>query len=307
MTQPPAQPQLSDTPTGYQIRTDRPCARCGFNLFGQTVFREHRYGLIAARCPECGQLAALQEYPALGRWADRWAKTLAALWVLVLLGAMGAQFGPTFGLMFGGMEMAFEDAGEEISLRFIEWQRSQGVEDPTAGGGISPFRGSWSPISDAWWTTQRASDPLATGRTDWILHRDRFAFWFPLAAVSFTFGAFWSTATLGTRRWGAFLLPLIPIALAASYVWMLSLPEPNVPGTITARDAAADVLRVPLFVGGLIAVGAGLVPGVLTGRKIARLIVRLALPPRMRTALSILWLSDGLPPPGASRTTAGEP
>ena len=74
-----------DTPTGHQIRTDRPCAGCGFNLFGQPIVREGHYGLVSARCPECGRLAALQEYPALGKWADRWAKLLAATWIVALV------------------------------------------------------------------------------------------------------------------------------------------------------------------------------------------------------------------------------
>jgi hypothetical protein len=42
-----------------------------------------------------------------------------------------------------------------------------------------------------------------------------------------------------------------------------------------------------------------LIPGVLLGRKLARLMVRLTLPPRMRTALAILWTRDGLPAPTA--------
>ena len=41
---------------------DRCCARCGFNLYGQTIIREPHYGLLMVRCPECGTAAAMQEY-----------------------------------------------------------------------------------------------------------------------------------------------------------------------------------------------------------------------------------------------------
>jgi hypothetical protein len=56
---------------------------------------------------------------------------------------------------------------------------------------------------------------------------------------------------------------------------------------------------VPIFAGALASIVLALIPGVLLGRKLARLMVRLTLPPRMRSALAILWIRDGLPAPTA--------
>ena len=64
---------------------DRLCVHCGYNLTGQNIYREPHYDLLIARCPECGSVASVLEYPVLGRWANRWAAVIAALWVVVLL------------------------------------------------------------------------------------------------------------------------------------------------------------------------------------------------------------------------------
>lgn len=286
-----------DVPTGHQIRTDRPCARCGFNLFGQTIVREAHYGLIAARCPECGQLAALQEYPALGKWADRWAKLLAALWVLVVVGTMAAQFGSTLGLTVAAMEHVFEDAGSEITSRYVAWEQQQQTGPPTQGN-LNMFYGGWYTVTEAWWETERPRYLQETRRAQ-PFDRLTFTLYTVLAIISFTYGVFWSTVTLGARRWGAFVLPLFPVGLACAFAWSISLPEPNMPGYLTGREAAADLFRWPILLGAVGAIGLGLIPGVLLGRKLARLMVRLALPPRMRSALAILWTRDGLPAPTA--------
>jgi hypothetical protein len=292
------QPAPVDIPTGHQIRTDRPCARCGFNLFGQTIVREPHYGLIAARCPECGQLAALQEYPALGKWADRWAKALAALWIIALVGAMAAQFGPTLGLTVAAMEHVFENAGSEITARYITWEQQQQAGPPAAQTNPGMFYGSWYTITEAWWEAERSRYIQDTGRVQ-PFNRLTITLYIVLAIISFTYGAFWSTVTLGARRWGAFVLPLFPVGMAAAFAWSISLPEPNVPGFLTGREAAAELYRVPIFLGAITVIGLALIPGVLLGRKLARLIVRLTLPPRMRGALAILWTRDGLPAPTA--------
>jgi hypothetical protein len=63
---------------------DRFCATCGFNLVGQTVVREPHYNMLMVRCPECGTPAAMQEYPLLGRWANRWARVLAVAMILFM-------------------------------------------------------------------------------------------------------------------------------------------------------------------------------------------------------------------------------
>ncbi|RMH23867.1 MAG: hypothetical protein D6692_14610, partial [Planctomycetota bacterium] len=285
---PPDTPQDAppiDTPTGHSVRTDRPCARCGFNLFGQQIVREPHYNLIAARCPECGQLAALQEYPSLGKWADRWAKVLAALWVLAIIGAMAAQFGSTVGVLVASMMNVFEKAGTEIALRYANWEQQQsGVQGPAQP---NMYYGGYQLITEEWWATERAAYLADQNRTQ-PLNRDTFAVWFVLTTISFAFGAFWSTVCLGVRRALAIIPALFPVGIALAFAWTISLSDPVGPGLIFATNAAADLHRTTMIIGGLSAIALGLLPGIFLGRKLARLLVRLALPPRMRTALSLL-------------------
>ena len=100
---------------------DRHCAGCGFSLVGQPIVREARYGLLIARCPECGRAAPVEDYPVLGRWANRWAALAAGLYVVALLGLLiGAG-----AALFGGIVTIAEDAtvplSREIGGRYLDY------------------------------------------------------------------------------------------------------------------------------------------------------------------------------------------
>ncbi len=82
-------PQSLDQPV---VIGDRVCINCGFNLFNQRVFREEHYQMMVVRCPECGTVASLQEYPILGKWAARWGRLAAAIWALLMMACV-AGFG----------------------------------------------------------------------------------------------------------------------------------------------------------------------------------------------------------------------
>jgi hypothetical protein len=291
----PATPH--DTPTGYHIQADRPCARCGFNLFGQPIVREPHYNLTAARCPECGQLAALQEYPALGRWANRWARVLAAAWIVLLLGAAAAQFGPTFGMLIAAVEIASEDFGQTIAAAFTAWETANRDGVTTNAGTF----GGWNLIETAWWNEHRDQLIASKGGVRGVI--DRRAGWLlgPFCLVSFAAGLFWSVCLLGARRRATVIPALLPLALAMTIVWFVQGTALIGAGNMTyAHDLATTTVRsfiVAVFGG---SAGACVLLGVWQGRRLARVAVRLALPPRMRSALAILWTRDGLPPPSAT-------
>jgi len=101
---------------------DRFCATCGFNLVGQTVVREPHYHMLMVRCPECGTAAAMQEYPMLGRWANRWARVLAVLLLLVCtvftIGASFACWGVSMPSVYAMVQPLSERLGEE----HVKWQ-----------------------------------------------------------------------------------------------------------------------------------------------------------------------------------------
>lgn len=292
-----ADPAPNDTPTGHHINADRPCARCGFNLFGQPIIREAHYGLIAARCPECGQLAALQEYPALGRWADRWARTLAALWVLMLFAAAGAHFGPTFGMLIASIEIASEDFGQMIAAAHDQYTRTSATTAPAGA------LGGWTQVGIDWWRDH--GDELIESRGGLAaVIDDRFSWLLaPINIGSLAAGIFWSVCLLGARRRTVLVPALPPLAVAFVIVWLAQ--GDTLTGnatTVYAHDIATETLKwivLPLM-GGTAALS--LLLGVWQGRRIARTIVRLSLPPRMRSSLAILWTRDGLPSPATNMT-----
>ena len=79
---------MTEHDTHDTIRADRACIACGFNLFGQPITREAHYNLLITRCPECGQAAALQSYPTMSHWVNRFRAILSALWIALTLGIL---------------------------------------------------------------------------------------------------------------------------------------------------------------------------------------------------------------------------
>lgn len=294
----------TETATGHQIRADRPCARCGFNLFGQTVFREPRYGLIAARCPECGQLAALQEYPSLGRWAGRWAALLSAAWVLVIVGVLCIQFGINFGIMMSTTEMNNDWRAQCIAEAYQQDSEAGRAAKAAAQTNYGP----WTSIESEWWIANKERIIAESGGRLAMINWWTALLNLPLMIAGLVFGIFWANALLGARRYQAAMLGVLPICVAAS----LMIPTAfallgNRSGYLTALNAYASIslpLMLPAFL--LVAAGSCLV-GVLVGRKAARCLVRITLPPRMRASLGVLWTRDGLPLPGAGGGTRGGP
>ncbi|MEM9373657.1 MAG: hypothetical protein AAGA55_08425 [Planctomycetota bacterium] len=284
----------ADTPTPHTIGTDRPCARCGFNLFGQPIIREPHYQLIATRCPECGQLAALQEYPALGRWADRWARLLAALWIIILIGAMFAQFGPTLGLAISPIDEASRNMGNFIATEYQTHTTGQ-TEGPAQNTqfGINYL----NTIERDWWYANRETLAERYAQRPNPARPEVFTMWATLALITFVFGAFWSTALLGAKRRWALLVASIPPTVAIAMTAVV-ISAPTFDRTVlTAQDAASSVLMARLLPLTAAIILVPLALGIFLGRRLARVLVRLALPPRMRSALAILWTRDGLPPP----------
>jgi hypothetical protein len=105
-----AREQRVSTVTG-----DRLCTTCSYNLVGQMVLREPHYGLLIVRCPECGTVASVQEYPLLGRWANRWGAVLAALYFIFLLGMWPASSGTIAGMAVGIAEEATYSYGRYLT------------------------------------------------------------------------------------------------------------------------------------------------------------------------------------------------
>lgn len=293
-------PAEKDGPRVSTIVGDRLCTDCGFNLTGQPVMKEPTYGLFIARCPECGAVASLQEYPLLGKWAGRWASLAAALWLLVLLGG-AAGFGMlTFGLSMGAAQVGADDYADSILLRSPAATSATGQSLGGFGGGLNRWN---SIVERSWWDTQDA----------WAILRDAggfrrlvasrvVGFWMGVFIAGVIVGVVASVALLHARRIRAVFLVLLPIAISVTVQVIVSTSMASNASaglTVSARDLAVVTLGPVVFTITDGSAYLGLVLGVLIGRPVVRGLARGLLPPRMRSALAFLWLADGKAPPRA--------
>jgi hypothetical protein len=289
------------------VAGDRLCAGCGFHLVGQPIVREPRYKLLIVRCPECGTAAALGEYPALGRWAGRWAALLAAVWLVGLLGA--GLLSVT--VLAVPMLAMVEQTGIEAAEALADAQRSWAESLPAAERAAMP---NADELSQAYaWVGIRPEFLAARSPADVLRERGRLwpmitaemragLFFWGLALVGVS--VFWAVALPHRRRWQSVLIVLGLWGAGFALFWangagamMYGHMGGNLP---TAHEVAMGFVRPRslLMIG-----GGGIVLSVVAcvfGRPLARGIVRLALPPRLRGPFVFLWRADGkaLPRPG---------
>ncbi|MEM7227696.1 MAG: hypothetical protein AAF432_02670 [Planctomycetota bacterium] len=105
---PPTLPSSAESAREERVSSlvgDRFCTDCGYNLMGQPVLREPHYNMLIVRCPECGTIAAPQEYPLAGRWTNRFVSAGAVLLLLFSVAFFGAtnllMLGPPAGFASG--------------------------------------------------------------------------------------------------------------------------------------------------------------------------------------------------------------
>lgn len=305
---------------------DRLCVHCGYNLTGQNIYRESHYDLLIARCPECGSVASVLEYPVLGRWANRWAAVIAALWVLLLLVIWLGTSGALFGLsMATGAQGARNEFRIYIEDSYKQWEAQQAAATApnTASGAVNTTaaatggtvitlppgtppqvtafitRGSRYPKFTTWWRLQdKAALVQGAGGVRAVIDPRAFLMWVPLSIVAFILGCFWGIALLGRRRLGLLIWVGVMMATAGVFaliptlVWLWEAPS-------HPRSAAEQIVAPPLLVLSLAYAAIPLSIGVLVGRPLARRLIRTLLPPKLRNSLSLLWTTDGYDPPRA--------
>ncbi|MDY7108184.1 MAG: hypothetical protein SYC29_06060 [Planctomycetota bacterium] len=297
------------------VNADRLCTTCSYNLTGQMVLREPHYGLLIVRCPECGTVAGVQEYPLLGRWANRWGAVLAALYFIVLLGLWPASGAAIMGMAFGTAEEAAHPYGRYLNALHQAatqaGQQPQGTATPPAPPTPPAAPGAIDPqvitrivsgpaIGDDfedWWAQQDAQALFAQAggwreAVDWRV----LFLWIPAALTAFVTGWFWSIALLQFRRrwtyaWGAMIMLLallFGIGPCAEWLW----------GEVWyARMAARQQISPAIFLATIIICIPPLLAGLAAGRPLTRGLVRALLPPGLRSSLALLWTAEGLPPP----------
>lgn len=307
-----AQPVNGPSPTDpsrVRVSTvvgDRLCVACGFNLTGQPVFKESVYNLFIVRCPECGAVASLQEYPMLGKWANRWAALAAALWFAVIgagVFGLGVSF---FASSAAGTAVAADSASRAIIMEWVGAPSGQGALEKVRKTSGDPNRilTGWSSMDTTWWDSQNGWAVLKRhGGWRKIVIGPVISILAGTLVAGVVGGVILSVAMLHVPRRRLTLSMLLPIAVAAAFQ---AIFYTNVTTSyagawgFTVRDAAAHLIAPATMTTTDAFAYIGLVIGAVIGRSVVRGLARAMLPPRMRSSLSFLWIAAGKEPPKAT-------
>lgn len=267
------------------IQADRPCVRCGFNLFGQPIARDPHYQLPIARCPECGQVAALQEYPGLGVWVRRWSAMISAVWLLLAV----IYFVFTL-VMVTAPVGAIHDANYRgLTVSIVEmYNQDSGSTDETANPNYRP----WVGLPATWVEAQGL--PARVREQGSVLSQLDPAYPLAVIAIWFTlYAAFlpWPVLLLRARRIKIAIYLGIVLAMGASIVGLISREQAmnDFSATNLALGIAWPTMVAVTYSSMLTAAFAA----AYTGRPLMRWLVRAALPPRLRLPFAELWRADG--------------
>jgi len=285
---------------------DRLCLKCHYNLAGQTILREPKYALLIVRCPECGTVAPVQEYPTLGRWARRWAAAGAALLLLVLAGLWMANAGVFTGFGFGAVEVATDRYSDFILERYELDQPDSPAKGNTvlnATGPASTPPAIARPVFpradfDSWWAQQDAQQLFQDaggwrGALEW---RPAVGMLLFSAIMAMVFGLMWSVAMIARSKRTLVVWALI-IGGTSLLFCSFQLSE-WVTSTPAYRWQAAAYQLGPVLLPAMLAYQVlMLMVGMLIGPMVARRLVCILLPPRLWMTMHWLWTMRGLEPP----------
>ena len=268
---------------------DRLCVSCGYNLIGQSVLREPHYQLLIVRCPECGTVAALQEYPLLGRWANRWAALLAALWMAVMIAiVMGG------GLVMYGFSMGTAHEASQTYSNFISQKYQQHAQQLMTQG----LPATYSPSEMQAWRDAQNFDLLFKEAGGWKsgVNWAALLIWVPGSFCAFVIGSVIAIAVMMNHRRMRVFAALLVIGVAATFATFtyLNWQQQNVGWY---WNDSLKRIGPPILALSLTQASIAFLAGVWLGRRAVRGLLRILLPPRLLQALSMLWIVDGLQPP----------
>lgn len=283
---------IEDGMMSEHIRADRACIGCGFNLYGQSVFKEEHYGLAIARCPECGEVAALQTYPTMSHWVNRFRTLLAGVWVVALLFAfiLQSMLIGTYADSVG--QSASDQLARKIGEAYYNWAEDNGQTTSIAAwGGTPESYYQWVQIPSDW-ADEHLDGVIAEFGGLWSnFDRSSVIYVIPASIAAFMMGVFWSVVLLGADRKRVAIVPLVACVLVMAMM-LIEFSSSFMPPQ-ASEVAKALYINVLAPIAIIVQLPA-LFLGVFFGRKIARWIIILTLPPRSRVSLSMLWTRDGL-------------
>lgn len=279
LTEATIEPQSACRPATYPderarpvacIDLDRFCTGCGYNLRTLPVHCDARTGIPVVHCTECGQYQPANDAStALRPWLHRVTSVMLVVWMLFV----AAVF---FHLALGEGALTYATL-DELTMPSGYTKRQTNIAGTTYS-----------------WTS--GSGPLEVKAKEEIPYYNLFIT--GMLLLSF------ATAFAG----GMFAVVVFPHWPRAAYA-ALVLAMPMVVGGIVVLVWRADAPH--LLTWGLSHMAAhgtaqvlGGLAGITLGRPLARLTVRIVLPPSVRPRLAYLWLADKKPCPDLKKSAA---
>ena len=291
----PALTRAESPPADQRVSTlvgDRLCVQCSYNLVGQSILREPHYQLLIVRCPECGTVAPLQEYPLLGRWAQRWAVLLAGLWLIIMLGvAIGG------GAAIFGFSMGTAHESTRTFAQFLSTKYQAHAQLLAAAGGLGAP--GYSPADMQAWRDAQDMNALFREAGGWRtgVNWDALYIWIPGSICAFLIGCFVSVAVMAHARGTRCFAGLLVMIIAAAFSYLFGyLPWTQQQVGWYWNDALVRI-GPPMLLISLVIASLALCAGLLLGRRLARGLIRILLPPRLVQSFALLWTVEGRQPP----------
>lgn len=298
-----------------QVLGDRACVACGFNLHGQPVVRDPHYGLVMARCPECGVPASLQEHPALGRWAGRLGLVLGAAWLVVMIAALLAPAGAMALVAVASSNPACRSMRLAVADDFMAYLRAQhATMAPEEFDAAFPYFAGWVDLNasdlpyveEAWWAEQNVDALVAfrgLGSYDWRATAGWIVACVMLGAAGVVLAVMLPHLRVRGQAVAALLIGGVAalLLLVARQMNMLSMIGLNWAGwgVVDVLEVVRERYGLPWQLLTLAVQTLALLAGMWAGRPAARWLAVLLVPPRARAALGFLWATDGLAQPRA--------
>jgi Mg2+/citrate symporter len=268
-----------------QLEVDAFCAGCGYNLHGQIVSLDERLGFPVCRCPECGRYhPAGDGVTSRYLWLHRFAATLLAIWVIVVLLVCFLLT-----LAMGGLQ---NGSVEEFTYTHTLSPDNRPVTQgplPNGGGFGYTITGTSTVVLQPHFV--RTTEPPPEMNPQFLsTNRDLAIMIFVSVLLGFLLSTLLVTFLWHWPRWryiSAIALPVIAAGLVLC-AFFYDQQYDTIHGWIVGRVLMMVAVQ-----------SAGILLGILLGRKLSRTIVRMVVPPKPRQMLAFLWLADGKPLPSS--------